>query len=54
MHSCETRKITEENEQTIGSAQKNAIFSSQLFYGLETEFREEYNCTRSKVSLFSS
>ena len=40
MHSCGTRKTNEENEQTTVSTQKNAIFSSQRFYGLEKDFRE--------------
>ena len=40
MRSCGTTERTEDNEQTTVSAQKNAIFSSQRFYGLEKKFRE--------------
>ena len=40
MHSCGTRERTEDNEQTTVRAQKNALFSSQRFHGLEKEFRE--------------
>ena len=36
-----TTERTEDNEQTTVSAQKKVIFSSQRFYGLETEFRKE-------------
>ena len=36
-----TTERTEYNEQTTVSAQKNVIFSSQRFYGLEKEFRKE-------------
>ena len=40
MSSFGTTEITEDNEQTTVRAQKNAIFSSQRFYGLEKEFGE--------------
>ena len=40
MHSCGTRERTEDNEQTTVRAQKNALFSSQRFHGLEKVFRE--------------
>ena len=36
-----TTARTEDNEQTTVSAQKNAMFSSQRFFGLEKEFREK-------------
>ena len=36
-----TTERTDDNEQTTVSAQKNAIFSSQRFFGLEKKFREE-------------
>ena len=35
------KKNWDYNEQTALSAQKNAIFSSQRFYGLKKELREE-------------
>ena len=39
MRSYGTTERIGENEQTTVSAQKNAIFSSQRFYGLEKLFR---------------
>ena len=41
MRSYGTTERTEDNEQTTVSAQKNAIFSSQRFYGVKKELREE-------------
>ena len=41
MRSYGTTERTEDNKQTTVSAQKNAIFSSQRFHGLEKKFREE-------------
>ena len=41
MSSFGTTERTVDNEQTTVRAQKNAIFSSQRFYGLEKEFEEE-------------
>ena len=41
MRSYGTTEKNKDNEQITVSAQKNAIFSSQRFYGLEKEFREE-------------
>ena len=40
MHSCGTIETNEEIEQTTVSTQKNALFSSQRFHGLEKVFRE--------------
>ena len=36
-----TTATTEDKEQSTVSAQKNDMFSSQRFFGLEKEFREE-------------
>ena len=40
MRCCGTTERPENNERTTVSAQKNAIFSLQRFYGLEKKFRE--------------
>ena len=48
-----TTERTDDNEQTTVSAQKNAIFSSQRFFGLEKKFREETQlCALKKPQCF--
>ena len=50
-----TTERTDDNEQTTVSAQKNAIFSSQRFFGLEKKFREETQlCALKKPQCFLS
>ena len=50
LRSCGTTERPEDNERTTVSAQKNAIFSLQRFYGLEKEFREETELYAQKKS----
>ena len=48
-----TTARTEDNEQTTVSAQKNDMFSSQRFFGLDKEIREETQlCALKKPQCF--
>ena len=48
-----TTERTDDNKQTTVSAQKNAIFSSQRFFGLEKKFREETQlCALKNLNVF--
>ena len=50
-----TTERTDDNEQTTVSAQKNAIFSSQRFFGSEKKIREETQlCALIKPQCFLS
>ena len=53
MHFYETTQRTEDNDQTTVSAQKNGIFFSQRFYGLEKEIRKETQLYAPKKTLCS-
>ena len=48
-----TTATTEDKEQNTVSAQKNDMFSSQRFFGLEKEFREETQlCALKNLNVF--